>query len=85
MEVYRVELNDQGMIALPDVLRKKFAAGLLTLLDLEGVYLLIPGPLETDRLADEIATEWRAKGESLESMLQALREHRERYATEDPR
>jgi hypothetical protein len=34
---------------------------------------------EVNALADRLATEWRAGGETLESMLLALREERETY------
>jgi hypothetical protein len=52
----------------------------LTLLDLGGVFVLSPRRSEVDTLADKIAMELAAQGESLESMLIALREARERYA-----
>jgi hypothetical protein len=36
--------------------------------------------IEVDALAEPIAADLQAQGETLESMLQALREEREKYA-----
>jgi hypothetical protein len=51
-----------------------------TLLDLGGVFVLSPRPSEVDALADSIAANLQAQGETLQSMLQALREERAKYA-----
>ena len=51
----------------------------LTLLDLGGVFVLSPRRSEVDALADRLGVEWQGKGETLESMLQVLREERARY------
>jgi hypothetical protein len=48
-----------------------------TLLDLGGVLVLSPRRSEIDALAERIRTQWTEKGETLESMLQALREERD--------
>jgi 2-polyprenyl-3-methyl-5-hydroxy-6-metoxy-1,4-benzoquinol methylase len=55
-----------------------------TPLDPESPTILViarktPKPSQVDTLADRIAADLQGKGESLESMLQALREERERY------
>jgi hypothetical protein len=34
-----------------------------------------------DKIADRLAEQWRGQGESLESILQTLREVREEYAS----
>lgn len=52
----------------------------MTLLDLDGVFVLNPQPSNVDALADRIADELAGRGETLESMLQALREVRAEYA-----
>ena len=51
----------------------------MTLLDLGGVFVLTPPPSEVDGLADRLTAQLQDRGETLESMLQALREERERY------
>jgi len=55
---------------------------MLTLLDLDGVFVLIPKVSKIDELADEIARELQDKGITLEEMLRLLREERERYYEE---
>jgi hypothetical protein len=44
------------------------------------VFVLTLQPSQVDALANQVAAELQARGETLESMLQALREERERYA-----
>jgi hypothetical protein len=50
------------------------------LLDLGGVFVLSPRLSEVDVLAEPIAADLQARGETLASMLQALREEREKVA-----
>ena len=74
----------RGLITIPKALREAYdiqPGDALTLLDLGGVFVLTPKPSEVDALADRIAEELRDKGETLESMLYALREERERYGS----
>jgi hypothetical protein len=52
----------------------------LMLLDLGGVFMLSPRRSEVDALADSLREALVEQGESLESMLAALREARQRYA-----
>jgi hypothetical protein len=52
----------------------------MTLLDLDGVFVLSRQPSQVDALADRIAEELTGRGETLESMLQALHEVRAEYA-----
>jgi AbrB family looped-hinge helix DNA binding protein len=78
----RLQVAQRGLITLPKALRQAYGirpGDELTLLDLGGVFLLTPKPSQVDALADRIAAELRSKGETLESMLQALHEERERY------
>jgi hypothetical protein len=51
----------------------------IDMLDLGGVFVLSPRRSEIDRLADQLKADLLEQGESLESMLQALREARQRY------
>jgi hypothetical protein len=55
------------------------AGDLLTVLDLGGVFVFSPRHSEIDTLADRITKSMEAKGETLENMLQVLREEREKY------
>ena len=48
-----------------------------TLLDLGGVLVLNPQRSEIDAIADEIAAQWVENGETLETMLKALRSKRD--------
>lgn len=76
-----VQMTDRGVITLPKKLRDAYrlrGGANLTLLDLGGVFVLNPQPSRIDVLADQVAEQWAADGQSLETMLQALREERER-------
>jgi AbrB family looped-hinge helix DNA binding protein len=77
-----LHMAQRGLITIPKALREAYGiqpGDALTLLDLGGVFVLAPKPSQIDALADRIAAELQDKGETLESMLQALREERERY------
>jgi AbrB family looped-hinge helix DNA binding protein len=79
----------RGQITLPKALRDNYRiheGDALTLVDLGGVFVLSPRRSEIDRMADEVAEELAAKGESLASMLDAVREARAIYEVdrEDP-
>ena len=49
-----------------------------TLLELGGVLVLSPRRDEIDMLAERMRAPWTEEGEALETMLQALREERDR-------
>ncbi len=77
-----IRVAQRGVVTLPISLREAYgleAGDLLTLLDLGGVFVLSPRRSEIDALADRITKRLEAKGETLESMLQVLREERENY------
>ncbi|MCL4300197.1 MAG: AbrB/MazE/SpoVT family DNA-binding domain-containing protein [Anaerolineae bacterium] len=80
-----LQLAQRGVLTLPKSLRENYnlqPGDSLTLLDLGGVFVLSPRSSEIDALADRLTQTLTQQGESLESMLQALREERERYAGE---
>ena len=82
MMAVTLQVAQRGLITIPKNLREVYniqPGDQLTLLDLGGVFILSPRPSQVDALADRIAAELQDKGETLESMLQALREERERY------
>jgi AbrB family looped-hinge helix DNA binding protein len=82
MQSTTVQVAQRGLITLPKTLREDYnihPGDSLTLLDLGGVFVLSPRRSEVDAIADKLRTEWQDKGETLESMLQALREERAKY------
>ena len=77
-----IQVAQRGLVTLPKALRDAYSiqeGDQMTLLDLGGVFVLSPQRSEIDRLADQLRTTLVEEGESLESMLQALREARQRY------
>jgi AbrB family looped-hinge helix DNA binding protein len=81
-----VQIGKRGVVTLPKALREQYAlqpGDELTLLDLDGVFVLSRQRSQIDALAERITQTLTARGESLQSMLQALREERERYAGQD--
>ena len=80
-----VKMAQRGIITLPNALRKAYhiePGDILTILDLDGVFVLSPTRLETDALAERITERLKGQGETLESMLDALRKERDRRAQE---
>ena len=83
MSTMTVQVAKRGLLTLPKALRDAYniePGDAFTLLDLGGVFVLSPRPSEVDALADSIAADLQARGETLQSMLQALREERAKYA-----
>ena len=83
VDMYQVKVAQRGVLTLPQALREAYAVhvgDVLTLLDLGGVFVLSPRRSEVDLLADRLGDRLRSEGESLESLLQAVREERARYA-----
>jgi AbrB family looped-hinge helix DNA binding protein len=76
-----IQMAQRGLITIPKSLRESYGmqpGDTLTLIDLGGVFVLSPRRSEIDVIADKIAEEWAEDGETLESMLVALREARNR-------
>lgn len=81
-----IQVSQRGVIILPKSLRDAYnlkPGDTLTILDLGGSIMLTPGRSTLDELANEINQALTERGETLESMLEALREERERRAEED--
>ncbi len=77
-----VQVAQRGVIVLPKSLRDTYnirPGDTFSIIDLDGVFVLSPGRSELDVLVESINEALTKKGETLESMLQALREERERY------
>lgn len=81
-DMMTVQVAQRGLVTLPKTLRDTYhirEGDLLTLLDIGGVFVLSPRRSEIDDLANAISADLAEKGVSLESMLLALREAREKY------
>jgi bifunctional DNA-binding transcriptional regulator/antitoxin component of YhaV-PrlF toxin-antitoxin module len=80
-----VRMAQRGVVTLPKSLRESYnlrPGDNFTLLDLGGVFVLSPRRSEVDSLADRLTQALTERGETLETMLQALREERERYSSQ---
>jgi AbrB family looped-hinge helix DNA binding protein len=80
-ETITVQLAQRGVIVLPKSLRDSYnlkPGDSITIIDLDGVLVLSPRRSKIDALANDIARSLTQRGETLESMLAALREERER-------
>jgi AbrB family looped-hinge helix DNA binding protein len=81
MSSVQLQMAQRGVITIPKSLRESYGlrpGDTFTLIDLGGVFVLSPRRSEIDALADKIADQWVQDGETLETMLQALREERDR-------
>jgi len=77
-----VQLAQRGVLTLPKSLRENYnlqPGDSFTLLDLGGIFVLSPRHSEIDTLAERLTYSLTERGETLETMLQALREEREQY------
>jgi len=80
-ETISLKISQRGVLTLPKTLRTRYnlrAGDNFTLLDLGGVFVLTPKQSEIDAFADRI-TDKMHKNETLDSMLTALRDEREKY------
>ncbi len=80
-----VRMAQRGVLTLPKALRESYnlrPGDSFTLLDLGGVFVLSPRRSEIDSLATRITQALAERDETLETVLQALREERERYASQ---
>lgn len=85
MDTLAIRVAKRGVVTLPKPLREKYSiepGSELTLLDLDGVFVLLLRRSQIDNLADCIGDALRERGETLESMLQTLGEERERVFAE---
>ena len=79
IDTMNVQLGQRGIITLPKPLQENYnlrAGDDFTLLNLDGVLVLAPGRSQIDSLAEQITQSFVDEGESIESMLFALREER---------
>lgn len=81
-----IQVAQRGVIILPKSLRDAYniqPGDSLTIIDLGGSFMLTPGRSKVDELANEITQALVERGETLESMLEALREERESRGKKD--
>lgn len=80
-EPLTMNLTRRGVVTIPQQLREKYdldEGDVLTLIDLDGAFVVKPGSLETDRLAGRIRDQLEEGDESLQSVLESIREQREK-------
>ena len=79
-----LKVAQRGIVTLPKSLRKNYhlkPGDSFTLLDLGGVFVLSPKHSEIDSIAERITQTLTEKGETLETILRALRKERESHGT----
>jgi AbrB family looped-hinge helix DNA binding protein len=75
-----INITQRGVLTLPKSIRNRYKlkpGDSLTLLDIDGVLVLSPLRSQIDLMADRISRALIEKGETLDSMLNRLREERE--------
>lgn len=79
MRSMTMQVAQRGQVTLPKELRDAYQllpGDVMTVVDLGGTFLLSRGKSEAAELADQIANALTERGETLETMLAALREQR---------
>jgi bifunctional DNA-binding transcriptional regulator/antitoxin component of YhaV-PrlF toxin-antitoxin module len=81
-----IQIRGKGTVTIPVELRRKYGlddGDVITLIDLgDGSFLLTPIVSKVDRLGDRVAQAMVEEGISLEEIMTALDEERERYYQE---
>jgi bifunctional DNA-binding transcriptional regulator/antitoxin component of YhaV-PrlF toxin-antitoxin module len=81
-----IQIRGKGTVTIPVELRRKYGlddGDVITLIDLgDGSFLLTPIVSKVDRLGDRVAQAMAEEGVSLEEIMTALDEERERYYQE---
>lgn len=81
-----LQIRTKGSLTLPAELRRKYGLNegdVLTLVDLgDGAFVLYPGITAVDRLGDRVAQVMAEENVTLDDILEALDEERERYYQE---
>ena len=81
-----IQIRSKGSLTLPIEFRRKYGLGegdVITLIDMgDGSFLLAPVVTQVDRLGDRVAKTMADKGVTLDEILTALDEERERYYQE---
>ena len=83
-ETVTVTVDEQGVIAIPASLLQHYnlqPGDKMMLLDLDGMLVLHPPEDDVDFIANRLGDKLTAKGQTLETLMQAIREQREQYST----
>jgi len=86
VDTLTLQMAQRGILVLPKSIREEYnlqPGDTFTLLDLGGVFVISPRRSEIDSLADRISQTLVDRGETLESLLHAVREERERYGAKN--
>jgi bifunctional DNA-binding transcriptional regulator/antitoxin component of YhaV-PrlF toxin-antitoxin module len=81
-DTINLQMGQRGVITFPKSWRESYrfdAGDEFTMLEMGGVFVLAPMRSQIDALANQITEALVEQGETLEDMLVALREERERY------
>jgi AbrB family looped-hinge helix DNA binding protein len=85
---FQVQVMRRGHITLPKELREQnqiVEGDTLTLVDLGGgIFILSTHRSRVDEIADKLAREWQESGETLDAILETLREVRTEYDAKIP-
>lgn len=85
MEQLTVQVRDRGVITLPAEIREKYQIDngqIYQLVDLDGIFVLVPMVPMVPELAKEIERIRIESGLSMNELLVGLREQRAKYTTE---
>ena len=81
-----IQIRNKGSLTLPVELRRRYQleeGDVLTLIDLgEGAFLLTPQRTRMDRIGERISQAMLEEGVTLDELMAALDEERERYYQE---
>jgi AbrB family looped-hinge helix DNA binding protein len=81
-----IQMRGKGAVTIPIELRRKYGLGegdIITLIDLgDGSFLLTPKVTQVDHLGGRVAQAMAKEGVTLDEILTALDEERERYYQE---
>ncbi|MFH0908214.1 MAG: AbrB/MazE/SpoVT family DNA-binding domain-containing protein [bacterium] len=75
-------IGQRGVVTLPKAVREAYGLSVgktLTLIDLGGVFVLTSKDSQVDALADRLASDLKAQGESLETLMSTVRQARVSY------
>lgn len=81
-ELVTITVDEQGAITIPVSLLQHYKlhpGDKIMVLDLDGLLVLHPPEDDVDVIANRIGSKLTANGETLETIMQAVREQREQY------
>ncbi len=85
MTALTIQIQQQGTLSLPSELQAKYKLNegdTLTLLDLDGIFLLTPKSSAVSKLAGKIEQLRQKEGLSIEDLIEGLDKQRQRYYEE---